>query len=270
MKRAILTSLLALATTGPDALRADDELPPMPFVSPAQVAPPAEIPPPVEAPPPPAPPIAPAPEGRRIVVPPAPPVPTTRAKPSLAQKARSTWSRARALVARPAAKKPRPVAVPESVKTVMSDSMATEERARLSFREKLQAEVADWLAADDVPRSWSPPGRAIEAMIAGPITVEAEAKDYALGSVMYKAAAPVEFSSARKAQFLQAYRRNLGMQRLGGLGAGLALVLACLAIVFGYVRADEATKGYYTNRLRLAAAAGLGAAGVAFVHMLRS
>ena len=48
------------------------------------------------------------------------------------------------------------------------------------------------------------------------------------------------------------------MQRLGG---GLAVALAGLAVLTGYIRTDEATKGYYTNRLRLAAAAGLGAAG---------
>ncbi len=39
-------------------------------------------------------------------------------------------------------------------------------------------------------------------------------------------------------------------------------MLACLAAVSGYIRADEATKGYYTNWLRLASATGVGAAGV--------
>jgi hypothetical protein len=36
----------------------------------------------------------------------------------------------------------------------------------------------------------------------------------------------------------------------------------------GYIRADEATRGYYTNRLRLAAVAGLGVAGVAAYRFL--
>ncbi len=58
------------------------------------------------------------------------------------------------------------------------------------------------------------------------------------------------------------------MKRLVPLGALLAFVLACLAAVSGYIKADEATKGYYTTRLRLAAAAGVGAAGVALFRML--
>ena len=38
--------------------------------------------------------------------------------------------------------------------------------------------------------------------------------------------------------------------------------MICLAAVSGYIRADEATKGYYTKRLRLLAAAAVGASGV--------
>jgi hypothetical protein len=57
-------------------------------------------------------------------------------------------------------------------------------------------------------------------------------------------------------------------RRLGLLGGGLGFVLACLATVSGYIRADEATKGYYTNWLRLASATGVGAAGVLIYQML--
>ena len=39
----------------------------------------------------------------------------------------------------------------------------------------------------------------------------------------------------------------------------LAFVLVCLAVVSGYIKADEATKGYYTTRLRAVAVAALGA-----------
>ena len=60
----------------------------------------------------------------------------------------------------------------------------------------------------------------------------------------------------------EAYRHQEVVKRLLVLGAVLAFVLVCLAAVSGYIRADEATKGYYTTRLRLAAAAGVGAAGV--------
>ena len=52
------------------------------------------------------------------------------------------------------------------------------------------------------------------------------------------------------------------------LGGALGFVLICLAAVSGYIRADEATKGYYTNRLRMLAAAGVGAAGVILYKMV--
>ena len=57
-------------------------------------------------------------------------------------------------------------------------------------------------------------------------------------------------------------------RRLVVLGGSLAFVLICLAAVSGYIRADEATKGYYTNRLRMLAAAGVGAAGVVIYQMV--
>ena len=49
----------------------------------------------------------------------------------------------------------------------------------------------------------------------------------------------------------------LGVSSRFGLGA-----------VSGYIRADEATKGYYTRRLRMLAAAGVGAAGVILYRMV--
>ncbi|MFO0954570.1 MAG: hypothetical protein U0835_26090 [Isosphaeraceae bacterium] len=61
---------------------------------------------------------------------------------------------------------------------------------------------------------------------------------------------------------MRAYRHEQTVTKLGLVGGVLALVLALLATVSGYIRADEATKGYYTNRLRVAAGAALGAAGV--------
>jgi hypothetical protein len=58
---------------------------------------------------------------------------------------------------------------------------------------------------------------------------------------------------------VEAYDRELVRHRLATLGGTLAFVLICLAAISGYIRADEATKGYYTNRLRMLAAAGVGA-----------
>src|SRR5206468_1621904 len=85
---------------------------------------------------------------------------------------------------------------------------------------------------------------------------------------LYRAGQQVDFSPARKARIIAAYRKDLATRRMQGMGGGLALALALLAVMSGYIRADEATRGYYTNRLRLAAVAGLGIAGVAAYRYL--
>jgi transposase len=48
----------------------------------------------------------------------------------------------------------------------------------------------------------------------------------------------------------------------------MGFVLTCLAAFAGYIRADEATRGYYTNWLRALAAAGVGASGVLIYQLL--
>ena len=84
-------------------------------------------------------------------------------------------------------------------------------------------------------------------------------KDY---GTLYKAELTADFSPQRRAELVDAYNHELVQHRLMTLGGMLGFVLICLAAISGYIRADEATKGYYTNRLRMLAAAGVGAAGV--------
>ena len=75
-------------------------------------------------------------------------------------------------------------------------------------------------------------------------------------------------SPEHRARFVKLYNRELVGRRLINLGGSLAFILMCLAAVSGYIRADEATKGYYTNRLRMLAAAGVGAGGVLIYQMV--
>ena len=75
---------------------------------------------------------------------------------------------------------------------------------------------------------------------------------------MFEATLTVDTSSERRNALIEVYNRQLVEQRMASLGGALAFVLICLAAVSGYIRADEATKGYYTNRLRILAAAGVG------------
>ena len=78
----------------------------------------------------------------------------------------------------------------------------------------------------------------------------------------------MDVSPERIAGFTETYRRQLVQRRMVFLGGALAFILTCLMAVSGYIRADEATKGYYTNRLRMLAAAGVGAAGMAIYQIV--
>jgi hypothetical protein len=90
-------------------------------------------------------------------------------------------------------------------------------------------------------------------------------KDY---GTLYETELRVDVSPERRSDFVAAYHRHFVHGRLVLLGGTLAFLLTCLAAISGYIRADEATKGYYTNKLRLLAAAGVGAAGVLIYQMV--
>jgi hypothetical protein len=158
---------------------------------------------------------------------------------------------------------------------------ASEDRARQDLRKIVEREVASWLAAD-VPPSWKVPTPVFDGMVQGSYTqevtkslvpsAETSTKPEEPGIdglyTLHRSGQKLDFSPARRAEIVGIYRRDIAAGRMQRLGGGLALALVGLAVLSGYIKADEATKGYYTNRLRLAAAAGLGAAGVAAYRFL--
>jgi hypothetical protein len=141
---------------------------------------------------------------------------------------------------------------------------ADEERAKADARKQLDQVIADWLDAQGLPRSWKPSPRQIEAMILE-TKVSPVVKPY---GTVYEAELRVDVSPEVRAGLAETYQRQLVHQRIVFLGGTLGFVLVCLGAVSGYIRADEATKGYYTNRLRMLAAAGVGAAGVVIYQMV--
>jgi len=151
--------------------------------------------------------------------------------------------------------------VPQAITGQLS---ATQERAVADARDQLQEKIAHWLDPE-VPGSWSAPARLIDAMILGQPSIKQIQKDY---GELFEATLTVDTSPARRNALIEVYNRQLVEQRMLSLGGALAFVLICLTAISGYVRADEATKGYYTNRLRLLSAAGVGAAGVIIYHMV--
>lgn len=141
---------------------------------------------------------------------------------------------------------------------------ATKERAVADARRELREEIASWLDPE-VPRWWTPPTRMLDAMVMGEPRMKSVQKDY---GELFEATLTVDMSPQHRASLIDVYDRQLVERRLGTLGATLIFILICLAAVSGYIRADEATKGYYTNRLRMLAAAGVGASGVLIYHMI--
>jgi uncharacterized membrane protein len=181
--------------------------------------------------------------------PPAPPIPT-----------RSVVAARKSQPARPVAPRP-PIAARTT--TIKGQISATPERAEADALTALREEAADWLEPE-VPRSWKIPTPLLRSLIVDTHDTPEE-KPY---GTLYWAELTVNFSPERRAMLIQAYTRELIQHRLVALGGALAIVLIGLAAVSGYIRADEATKGYYTNRLRMLAAAGVGAAGVIVYRMV--
>jgi hypothetical protein len=148
--------------------------------------------------------------------------------------------------------------------TVTGRLSATRERAVADARRMMRDDVASWLDPE-VPRSWTPPVRLLDAVVVGEPQFKSIEKPY--GEV-FEATLTVDTSPQRRKALIEVYNRQLVERRLVSLGGTLAFILICLAAISGYIRADEATKGYYTNRLRMLAAAGVGASGVILYHML--
>jgi hypothetical protein len=70
----------------------------------------------------------------------------------------------------------------------------------------------------------------------------------------------VEFDGTVKRQIVAGYREAVVSRRLAFTGVYSGLALACLGAMFGYLRLDTATRGYYSGRLKAATGAFLLAA----------
>jgi hypothetical protein len=134
---------------------------------------------------------------------------------------------------------------------------ATPENADNQARDRLREVMTTWLEPD-VPSSWSLPERELDKLVVES-SRETFDKDY---GTMYITHLKLDTTRAHRARLVKLYNREVVGHRLITLGGSLTFILMCLAAISGYIRADEATKGYYTNRLRTLAAVAVGAGGV--------
>jgi len=140
---------------------------------------------------------------------------------------------------------------------------ATDDRARADAELQLQRRITEWLMPE-VPSSWPVPNPLLHAVA---LSTEVQPVEKELGT-LYEATIRADLSPARRVEIVETYHRELVARRLMVLAGVLAFILSCLAGLAGYIKADEATKGYYTNRLRIVSAAGVGAAGVLIYQIL--
>jgi len=165
---------------------------------------------------------------------------------------------------------PRPtLATRPDLRAITGEPSATPASAQKSARDELKVAVLEWVAPD-VPRSWAVPDRLVDALIVVPEVKPFEGSNgrYRDLGPLYQATLRCDFSPERRAQIVKEYASTVVARRLGVVGVVIAFVLACLTALAGYIRADEATKGYYTNQLRLVAAGGVGAAGFVAYRLL--
>jgi uncharacterized integral membrane protein len=71
---------------------------------------------------------------------------------------------------------------------------------------------------------------------------------------MRQSYALLEFDADFREEAQQRWQRVVTTSRLGQIGLGFAGVFTFLLLVFGYLRADTATRGYYSKRLQFATA----------------
>ena len=149
------------------------------------------------------------------------------------------------------------------IPTLAGEISATPARADQSARDMLRKAISAWLDPD-VPSTWSLPERELDQLVL--LTRhETVPKEYGPMCITHLT---LDTTPAHRERLVKLYNHELVGERLIRLGGSLAFILMCLAAVSGYIRADEASKGYYTNRLRMLAAAGVGAGGVLIYQMV--
>lgn len=153
------------------------------------------------------------------------------------------------------------------VESITGRLSATEERAKDDAKAKLRETLALQLKGE-VPNTWRIPDRVVDDIVrSGRVEIRPVTKDY---GTLYEANFKVDHWTRWQKFVAESYRHEQVSKRMALLGGVLLFVIVCLAALSGYIRTDEATKGYYTNRIRLVAAAGVGAAGALLYRFIQS
>ncbi len=156
------------------------------------------------------------------------------------------------------------------LRIVVGKPGGNEANALKYLEEGLRGEVGEWLSQDGVPLAWSPPKSILNNMFLREAPRIESRKLSSIDAVFYTASRPANFSPEVKRRLLTAYHKQIAFERGGVLAGVLGFLVVGLAMVAGYIRADEATKGYFTWPLRVAATGGLAVAGFVLYRFLIS
>lgn len=111
---------------------------------------------------------------------------------------------------------------------------------------------------------WNVPVAAIEQHAVNALVGEEFDQDFGNGITgkMYRAHLRLDLNARLRQTLHASWHDQIVMQRLTRLGTGLGMVTVLLAAAAGYFRLNDMTQGQYRGRLKLAAAALVGAAGL--------
>lgn len=114
--------------------------------------------------------------------------------------------------------------------------------------------VRDQLVSMDYPLVWDPPVAFVRDRLVKSYEDESKKFDQIPGSpIMHHVVMTVEINDEDWAEILRRNHRFVVEHRMLWLGKVLAVLVAFLAAVAGYVRLDEQTKGYYRSWLKAGA-----------------
>jgi hypothetical protein len=142
----------------------------------------------------------------------------------------------------------------------------TDEKALDRAQQKAWEQVCDYLASQNPPIHWRPDvGWVSKHLVkARPPGKVVDTDDPVLGKA-YLRTLTVEVGEKDYARVVELDRQELMKQRQLLLARVLAGLVALLVAVVGYLRLDEATKGYYTLWLRLGAVSLVAGVGLALL-----
>jgi hypothetical protein len=140
----------------------------------------------------------------------------------------------------------------------------TDDRAKERVQEKAWEKVCSYLANQDPPVHWRPDVRWVNDNLVKGRSPAKQVEMDDLGKA-YERQVQVEVDEKKYEKMIEQDRQELMRQRQLMLARILAGVVALLVAVVGYLRLDEATKGYYTLWLRLGALTLVGGVGAALL-----